>query len=448
MKKRLNPLQNKKQYEADANLGGEFNENAFGRCKVEAEQGFSYAQFKLGYYYYHGVGTSKNHTKSIEWYEKAANQKNALASYNMGIIHEYGQEVDKKNAKAFKYYNIAASQGLPSAQFKLGYFCIQGYGTEIDYKKSIEWYNKAADQGHIIAMYYLGNLYWNDQGFENNINFALEYYRMAADQGYAHADFQLGNLYHKGYGVEFDSIKAREWYTRAIYQNIIEFSYKSLSSRNIQEVNIEGKLMIVQEYEDAANGGHVDSQIKLGLLYYFGNFVEKNIDKSIDLISTAAKKNPEALALLGDLYHCAADISTNFSKALKSYRKVPDGRNKSSALRGIGLLYEYGDGVNHDPKKALEYYQLSADLGNKAAYYNLVLFYYHGIEVKRNFHEAFVWFNRINNIEPRDGVNHVFIQDMDVSASDGGSRKTRNYTLASESVISGEANYYLGTMHR
>jgi TPR repeat protein len=144
----------------------------------------------------------------------------------------------------------------------------------------------------------------------------------------------------------------------------------------------------------------------------------------------------------------------DFSKALKLYQEeleyfdfdneLP---SNSDALQGIGLLYEYGDGVNQDFKKALEYYGRSASYKHMAAYYSIGLLNYYGKGVDRNYKEALLWFRKVTNSTLDREKLHVSIDENGDDAEDVTGSSKRTYSLQPESRIYGEAHYYIGLMH-
>jgi tetratricopeptide (TPR) repeat protein len=151
------------------------------------------------------------------------------------------------------------------------------------------------------------------------------------------------------------------------------------------------------------------------------------------------------LIVQGEFYHTASPKHRNFLKALEYYQKVPQGAQRSYALRGIGLLYEHGDGVEQDYQKALAYYQDAAKKHNKAAYYSIALLYYYGYGVSKDYTTSFEWFETVIAEELELGATHVCVAngkpDQDVE-------KSKIYSLEPESFIYGEVHFYLGTMFK
>ncbi len=73
-----------------------------------AAQGNVDAQYNLGVKYDKGRGVGRDHTKAVEWYEKAAQQGMLEAQYNLGVSYATGEGVRQDYTKAFAWYRRAA----------------------------------------------------------------------------------------------------------------------------------------------------------------------------------------------------------------------------------------------------------------------------------------------------------------------------------------------------
>jgi len=156
------------------------------RIVIDAQKGNVDCQLSLGWMYSEGCGMRRNYSKSMAWYQKAANQGCAVAQNNLGVMYAYDWfEAIKK-----------------------------------DYTKAREWYQKAAEQGYAYAQYNLAGLYYNGQGVEKDYAKAVEWFQKAAEQEHAHAQYRLGIMYSNGQGVEKDNIKAKEWLRKASEKGI------------------------------------------------------------------------------------------------------------------------------------------------------------------------------------------------------------------------------------
>ena len=69
-------------------------------------------------------------------------------------------------------------------------------------------------------------------------------------------------------------------------------------------------------------------------------------------------------------------------------------RNHAKALNTLGNCYYYGYGIDKDQKKAVYYYQKSADLGFFKAQYNLGICYEYGKGVPINKEKAYFWYEK------------------------------------------------------
>jgi len=151
-------------------------------CKVKAEQGVSWAQYKLGWMYFIGAGgVIQNHKEAAKWYRLAAEQGDSSAQYELGGMYRKGQGVLQHYKEAVKWYRLAAEQGHSSAQYELGRMLHNGQGVLQDYKEAVKWYRKA---GRSEALYALGSMYDKGQGVIQDFVMAHMYWNIVAVDGY------------------------------------------------------------------------------------------------------------------------------------------------------------------------------------------------------------------------------------------------------------------------
>jgi hypothetical protein len=116
---------------------------------------------------------------AVEWYRKAAAQRNAEAQYNLGLCYENGEGVAKGMSTAAGWYRKAAAQGQAEAQYNLGVFYEKGWGVIKDMGTAVELYRKAAAQGHAQAQFLLGT---SESACSGDMGTAVEWLRKAAAQ--------------------------------------------------------------------------------------------------------------------------------------------------------------------------------------------------------------------------------------------------------------------------
>lgn len=58
-----------------------------------------------------GKGVQKDYAEAVAWYNKAAEQGNAIAKYSLGTLYYKGQGVPKDDVRAYMWFNLAAVSG-------------------------------------------------------------------------------------------------------------------------------------------------------------------------------------------------------------------------------------------------------------------------------------------------------------------------------------------------
>lgn len=214
-----------------------------------AEMGYTYAQYKLGSYYYYGlVETDLN--KAIEWYTKAYEQGYPYAAlmlgeyylYNMGggeteydkafayfkfaeeqnvisegigVCYEYGLGVEENETEAFKYYTLSANENYTAAKYRLGLCYKYGRGTTENLTDAYRWLSDAGQNGNYNAQYETAMMLLNGEGVSMDQQQAIQMLTKIAEEDHDSAQFELGNCYLTGKGVAEDEVQAMYWYQKA-----------------------------------------------------------------------------------------------------------------------------------------------------------------------------------------------------------------------------------------
>lgn len=91
-------------------------------------------------------------------------------------------------------------------------------------------------------------------------------------------------------GVKKNIHKSMELYKKVLeFQRNICAMYRLGRSYRLGEMGEENKAECVCYFEAATELGDPDSAVQLGLLYEFGDFVDKDYDKAFELYSMAVK---------------------------------------------------------------------------------------------------------------------------------------------------------------
>ncbi|GBC04676.1 hypothetical protein RclHR1_05800003 [Rhizophagus clarus] len=89
------------------------------------------------------------------------------------------------------------------------------------------------------------------------------------------------------------------------------------------------------------------------------------------------------------------------------YNWILNNQNHSNSIVLLGDFNYLGIVINADKKKAFEFYQIAANLGNIVAQYNLGCCYQYGNGTDKNYNRSFELFERLTKIEYSKGINYL-----------------------------------------
>ena len=272
-------------------------------------------------------------------------KQSAKEQYELGEIFYNSENYDE----AEKWYQKAADQGLTDAKEKLkkvkksSVAIAKATSVVIDEKQSAK------------EQYELGKKFYD---YKNYVD-AVKYYRIAADQGNMDAQYALGHCYYYGQGVVKDHGEAVKW------------------------------------YQKAADQGLADAKEKLKKIKKSSVAIKKTpsiaVEKSSSIIIDGKQSAKEQYELGKKFYN-----QKNYVDAVKYYR-IAAGQGNMDAQYSLGYCYEFGQGVEKDPKKAVKWYRKAAEQGEPCAQNNLGHCYYNGDGVEKSYEEAVKWYQRAAN---------------------------------------------------
>ncbi len=116
-----------------AGLGDTNAQNDIALCFYKGSQGYG--------------SISKDLTKAVEWWTKAAGKGHAEAQNYLGECYKKGEGVSQNLKAAIKWWILAAEQANLSAQIHLGECYENGDGVSQNLETARQWYEKAAEMG-------------------------------------------------------------------------------------------------------------------------------------------------------------------------------------------------------------------------------------------------------------------------------------------------------------
>lgn len=156
----------------------------------------------------------------------------------------------------------------------------------------------------------------------------------------------------------------------------------------------QGKFEIAyKEFSAASKSGDATGQHLLASLYYQGQGVKQDIQKSVDLFKKAANQNYlPSIANLGVMYMEGTGVEQSYSEAFNYYKKAAELGDLQSIFN-VGQFYRKGAGVEQNNEKAAHWYRLAAERGSLGAQNEYGLLFAQGQGVPLDYIQAYAWIN-------------------------------------------------------
>lgn len=238
-----------------------------------------------------------------------------------------------------------AKSGNAELQVYLGNLHEKGRHTKPSFTKAVDWYRMAAEQGDekgrlaLIKMLYQGENYYDKTLYA-----------------------ELGDYYYQGKYVEQDSEEALN-----IYLASASTGGQSVQNKLINLLNELSAQSCPQTESLACIQLRAKAQYELAMLYRTGRYLAKDKAKSQQLMTQSASTN-NSKALIKVASDLIGEERTDWFEVRRTLEKVTTHSAWSASV--LGNLYYRGQGADVDKDKSLQFYQLSAELGDgQSAYY-------------------------------------------------------------------------------
>ncbi len=154
----------------------------------------------------------------------------------------------------------------------------------------------------------------------------------------------------------------------------------------------------IQCFEIAANLGHMKAKYNLGLIYESGSSaagIDADVEKAVGYFESTTIDNPkvyrESMYRLGLIYHKGKGrIKADVQKALECF-EIAAQLGDVEAMYNAGIFHDHGHGdiIKPNATQALHYYQMAVEECLPDAMLNLGVIYSHGKEeIPMNVHKA------------------------------------------------------------
>ena len=409
-------------------------EKAYTKFLTLANHGDAIAQYYVGLFYRKGIGVDDDQKESFKWFLKSAengypesqylvakayiehpkdagtplteedftriNQRIKHNPYYVPFFHAAGVGVKPDIDLSFTWMLRAAKNGHVKAQEELLYYYLTGDLSKrsthslkdwIDVEKyrnnpnayyiegqilsgcydyideAIKAYTKAYELGFVKAADELGELYENKNGETHDYKKALKWYLLGANtHQLPFSQYRLGHFYRTGHGVEKNRDKAILWFeTAANNHHHDPYVYSCIGKLYMEKDEVTEA---VQWFKKGAIFSDYDSEVRLKKCYDNGYDVGEIYHHKFNLLDRGKSGDFDAQRLFikhyiihQEGYDWAFENWVSF-EATEGYPSVQK-RYIDNRIRGIEL------------DKALQCYELIAELGNTHAQYMTAIFY-------------------------------------------------------------------------
>lgn len=460
-------------------------EQALKYFQISADNGISNSFVSLGLMYMNGIGIEKDYQRAKSFFVDAATKNNLEAIDYLGEIYFYGLGIPKNISKAQQYFELSKSikaslylgkiysksdtnKAVEYYTHAMAYYKLGLLFLENDKEKSEEYFQLAIKNSDSNGYIGLGKLYR-----DINLDKSIEYFTLASKMNNPKAFEYLGDIF-----MVRDITKSIEYYKQGSMKLTMNQKLSATDKRNKSSIKCQlalGNLYYNQNqfdlakkyYDIASCHNNKESQFKLGLMYFNGIGVAKNIQKAQAyfeqsntsdslyylgliylnihklpnqaknyLLSSSKNKNDKAALKLGNIYvqeknyqkafeiFSSADNNEsallnlalmyslglgapqNYQKAFELFSKLSALGNSNGDL-GLGHVYFFGNGKEVDYQKAHEFYSRSASKNNDDAFYQLGIIYANGFGVPIDYHKAEDYFAKSAELGNFDAYNKL-----------------------------------------
>jgi len=158
--------------------------------------------YRAGLCYLYNIGVeeaTKNATRAVGHFLKAAGHKHNESLYNLGCMFYYGFEgKEPDHVTSFKFMKKAAQFFHGPSQNALAVMFWKGIGIVSDESTACYWWKKSANKGVVEAMVSFGKCYFLGQGIDMDHEAAKKQWRLAAEKGSGVAQALLADKFDTG----------------------------------------------------------------------------------------------------------------------------------------------------------------------------------------------------------------------------------------------------------
>jgi len=388
-----------------------------------AEQGATDAQALLGAAYRQGRGVKQDYREALNWFTKAADQGDSSAQYSIGEMYEHGEGVPRDKVEAKKWYEKAHPQlELPKeviealdASTSITLYSLQPWGgPDIP-----EWdFHGHHQLGHVDLL-------------PKQAQVAISALKDAVAAGESNAmTMCLFNPRHalrvKTKDAIYDILICYQCGQLELHKNDLPLPFVGIIRGKADALNglLTAAGIPLADVPAALNAGYAEeakvalkkaeegdakAQDVIARLLMRGRGVKKDEAEGIKWLARSMATTldkPDFQLKLGDIYWRGQYIAQDYREAMTLFEKAA-AQGNSEAVYRIGKLYHFGDGVAKDETEAMKRFHQAAEAGNAEAQFEIGVRYAQGRDLKQDYSEAMKWLRKAAEQSHPDALSWI-----------------------------------------
>lgn len=355
-------------------------------------------------------------SEALEWARKGTEQGHACAQVIYGrLLQSQKAATAEDQERAQDMFSKAAEQKLPDGIFDLAMrhhkMAHMGISTEHNRAEAFRLKLQAAEMGLDNAQDAVGQCYLWGQGVQADPAKGIAWLSKAAEQENVAAMLYLAHQLALGRYVKHDHGRAARLLRKAA-----ERSYpraETAYGRALQEgagVAKDERLAFLWFRRAADHGDHGALHFLMDC-YQDGTGTEVDLAECIRIATRAIKEDgcSRGHFIMAQLYDSGEVLEKDFKKAFEHY-EMAGAAGSGAADYQLGRIYETGrGGVPVDYEKAFRHYQRGAQEVQFYCCYRLGLCYLEGKGTAKNLEKARYWLRMIANSGIPDAAYHMAI---------------------------------------
>lgn len=242
-------------------------------------------------------------TEAVRWLEQSADQGYEYAQYRLGKLYLTGKEVEQNIGYGLYRSWQAEQQNNPFAQYLLGKTYLNGELVEQDLPQAEQLFEKASDQGNSYAKYSLAKMNLAGLAAENDTQKAVRLLRESAEGGNEWAQYLFGKFCFRGEHTEKNLLEAERLLTASAKQKNSQAQYLLAKLYLSEDGFPKDAEKAVYWLHKSAEQENQYAQYQLGKMLLFGKDADQDIENGIALLTASAEQgNPYAARLLQSYY--------------------------------------------------------------------------------------------------------------------------------------------------